>query len=108
MAVMVPLTIFVSHMIGRSFLLEDMRHFRSQNGSELLWSQVSKLIHLHNERRRLYMSVVLLYLPVVLLEHIILFGGMSLGAVLLSICSNKVHIGLHHLFFACCHLKEVG
>ena len=54
------------------------------------------------------MSVVLLYLLVVLLEHLILLGGMSLGAVLLSICSNKVDIGLHHLFFACSHLKEVG
>ena len=50
------------------------------------------------------MSVVLLNLPIVLLEHLILFGGISLRAVLLSIGSNKVDIGLHHLFFACCHL----
>ena len=54
------------------------------------------------------MSVVILDLLVVLLEHLILLGGMSLGAVLLSIGSNKVDIGLNHLFFACCHLKEVG
>ena len=54
------------------------------------------------------MSVVLLYLLVVLLEHLILLGSMSLGAVLLSIGSNKVDICLHHLFFTCCHLKKVG
>jgi len=54
------------------------------------------------------MSVVLLDLPVVLLEHLILFRGMSLGAVLLSIGSNKVDICLHHLFFTCFHLKEVS
>ena len=78
MAVMVLLAVFVSHMIGGSFYLEDMRHFRTQNRSELLRSHVSELINLHNERRRLHMSVVLLDFSVVLLEHLILLGGMTL------------------------------
>ena len=78
MAVMALLRVFISHMIGGSFYLKDMRHFRTQNGSELLSSHVSKLIYLHNEGRRLHMSVVLLYFPVVLLEYLILLGGMSL------------------------------
>ena len=78
MAAMVFLRVFVSHMIRGSFYLEDMRHFRTQNGSELLRSHVSELINLHNKRRRLHMSVVLLYLPEVLLEHLIFLGGMRL------------------------------
>ena len=78
MAVMALLRVFISHMIGGSFYLKDMRHFRTQNGSELLRSHVSELINLHNEGRRLHMSVVLLYLLVVLLEHLILLGGMTL------------------------------
>ena len=78
MAVMALLRVFISHMIGGSFYLEDLRHFSSQNGSELLRSHVSKLIYLHNEGRRLHMSVVLLDLLVVLLEHLILLGRMTL------------------------------
>lgn len=72
MAAMVTLTVFVSYMIGGSFYLEDVRHLRTQDGSELLRSHVSELIHLHNERRRLHMSVVLLDLSVVIPEHFIL------------------------------------
>ena len=78
MATMALLRVFIYHMIGGSFYLKDMRHFRTQNGSELLRSHVSKLIYLHNEGRRFHMSVVLLYLLVVLLKHFILLGGMTL------------------------------
>ena len=95
---MMSVRVLISDMIGTSLYLQNLRDLNTQKSSELLSSHVCKLIYFHNEWR-FNMSIVLLDLLVVMLENLILLRSMLVGPVLLPICSDKVDVCLHNIFF---------